>query len=86
MARGRVQDLGCEKRSAVERDLSLSSRLPGWILTCDEHRYRVELIPHKQTRVTRSMDVTWLAARRLSFKNPKISKDSKMSGHYRFWP
>ncbi len=49
----RVQGLRCEKPSAVERDSSLSKPgLPVWILTCDEHRYRVELIPHKQARVT----------------------------------
>jgi hypothetical protein len=43
----------CDKPSAVERDVFLSK--PGllvWLLTCGEGRYRVELIPHKQARVT----------------------------------
>jgi hypothetical protein len=50
----RIQGNRCEKPSAVERDASLSKPgLPVWILTCGEDRYRVELIPHKQARVTR---------------------------------
>jgi hypothetical protein len=49
----RLQGHKCEKPTAVERDVSLSKPgLPVWLLTCDEGRYRVELIPHKQARVT----------------------------------
>jgi hypothetical protein len=49
----RLQGYKCDKPSAVERDVSLSKPgLPVWLLTCGEGRYRVELIPHKQARVT----------------------------------
>jgi hypothetical protein len=49
----RLQGHKCDKPSAVERDVSLSKPgLPVWLLTCGEGRYRVELIPHKQARVT----------------------------------
>ena len=49
----RLQGHKCDKPSAVERDVSLSKPgLPVWLLTCEEGRYRVELIPHKQARVT----------------------------------
>jgi hypothetical protein len=49
----RLQGHKCDKPSTVERDMSLSKPgLPVWLLTCDEGRYRVELIPHKQARVT----------------------------------
>jgi hypothetical protein len=49
----RLQGHKCDKPSVVERDVSLSKPgLPVWLLTCDEGRYRVELIPHKQARVT----------------------------------
>ena len=49
----RLQGHKCDKPSAVERDVFLSKPgLPVWVLTCDEGRYRVELIPHKQARVT----------------------------------
>jgi hypothetical protein len=50
----RLQGHKCEKPSAVERDVFLSKPgLPVWVLTCDEGRYRAELVPHKQARVTR---------------------------------
>jgi hypothetical protein len=43
----------CDKPSAIERDVFFSKPgLPVWLLTCGEDRYRVELIPHKQARVT----------------------------------
>ncbi len=49
----RIQGYRCDKPSAVERDASMSKPgLPVWILTCAEARYRVELVPHKQSRVT----------------------------------
>jgi hypothetical protein len=50
----RLQGHKCDKPSAIERDLFLSKPgLPVWLLTCGgEGRYRVELIPHKQARVT----------------------------------
>jgi hypothetical protein len=49
----RLQGQKCDKPSAVERDVFFSKPgLPVWLLTCGEHRYRVELIPHKQARVT----------------------------------
>jgi hypothetical protein len=49
----RLQGHKCDKPSAVERDVFLSKPgLPVWLLTCGEGRYRVELIPHKQARVT----------------------------------
>jgi hypothetical protein len=50
----RLQGHKCDKPSGIERDVSLSKPgLPVWVLTCEEGRYRVELVPHKQARVTR---------------------------------
>jgi hypothetical protein len=50
----RLQGHKCDKPTAVERDVFLSKPgVPVWLLTCGEGRYRVELIPHKQARVTR---------------------------------
>jgi hypothetical protein len=50
----RLQGQKCDKPSGIERDVSMSKPgLPVWVLTCEEGRYRVELIPHKQARVTR---------------------------------
>jgi hypothetical protein len=49
----RLQGYKCNKPSVVQPDVFLSK--PGlavWLLTCGEGRYRVELIPHKQARVT----------------------------------
>jgi DNA repair exonuclease SbcCD ATPase subunit len=49
----RLQGHKCDKPSAIERDVFLSKPgLPVWLLTCGNGRYRVELIPHKQARVT----------------------------------
>jgi hypothetical protein len=49
----RLQGHKCDKPSGMERDASLSKPgLPVWVLTCEGSRYRVELIPHKQARVT----------------------------------
>jgi hypothetical protein len=48
----RAQGLPCSQPSGIERDPSLSRPdLPVWVLTCDEGRYRVELVPDMRARV-----------------------------------
>jgi hypothetical protein len=49
----RTQGYACANPQAVQRDPDLSRPdLPVWILTCENNRYRVELVPDMQARVT----------------------------------
>jgi hypothetical protein len=49
----RTQGYVCANPQAVQRDPDLSRPdLPVWILTCENNRYRVELVPDMQARVT----------------------------------
>ena len=49
----RTQGYACANPQGVQRDPELSRPdLPVWILTCENNRYRVELVPDMQARVT----------------------------------
>ena len=49
----RTQGYACATPAAVQRDQDLSRPdLPVWILTCENNRYRVELVPDMRARVT----------------------------------
>jgi hypothetical protein len=49
----RTQGYACANPQGVQRDPDLSRPdLPVWILTCENNRYRVELVPDMQARVT----------------------------------
>ena len=49
----RAQGYACAEPSAVQRDPGLSRPdLPVWILTCEGGKFRVELVPDMQARVT----------------------------------
>jgi hypothetical protein len=49
----RLQGFACATAQSVQRDPDLSRPdLPVWILTCDNNRYRVELVPDMQARIT----------------------------------
>jgi hypothetical protein len=49
----RTQGYACANPQTIQRDPDLSRPdLPVWILTCENNRYRVELVPDMQARVT----------------------------------
>jgi len=49
----REQGFACANPQGIQRDPDLSRPdLPVWILTCENNRYRVELVPDMQARVT----------------------------------
>jgi plasmid stabilization system protein ParE len=49
----RTQGYACANPQGIQRDPDLSRPdLPVWILTCENNRYRVELVPDMQAKVT----------------------------------